>query len=152
MSGSGAKIGTDPYPGGIALDPQGPATGDIIPPAQYARVLRGEPVMWAKQLCFAYDVRDPGAVRISIGGTIAPAGLYGVQEGGPHPADVGVETGIVKYRLSGVGWNGSSRSDADSGLLLVQLLDDRRMKIEYFADGRLADVKDFTGKARIYAR
>jgi len=41
-----------------------------------------------KQLAFAYDVRDPDSVRISIGGTLAPAGLYAVVERALDPAEV----------------------------------------------------------------
>jgi hypothetical protein len=106
---------------------------------------RGEPQVWAKQLAFAYDVRDPVAVRISIGGTIAPAGLYAVQPGAPDPAKVSAETALVKYRLARIGGE-------NSGLLLVQLLGVDRLTVEYFAGSTSDDVKDFDQRASIYER
>lgn len=119
---------------------------------------RAESQTWAKQLSFAYDVREPKAVRISIGGTIAPAGLYGLPEGARDPAEVGPETGLVKYPLRRIepGALGRGRSQGrfgqNSGLLLVQLMSGRQLKVEYFADGSAADVKDFSDKASIYER
>jgi Peptidase family M23 len=112
---------------------------------------RGEAQVWAKQLSLGYDVHDSQLVRISIGGTIAPAGLYAVPLGAPDPAEVGVETGLVKYGLRRLG-RSRIRSDADSGLLLVQLLNERQLKVEYFAEGSMAGVEGFTGNATIYER
>ena len=114
--------------------------------------------IWAKQLSFAYDVREPKAVRISIGGTIAPAGLYGLPEGARDPTDVGPETGLVKYPLrrieQGTFRRGRSPgpSNQDAGLLLVRLLSERQLKVEYFAERSPADVKDFSDKGSIYER
>src|SRR5258708_5523384 len=118
---------------------------------------RGEPGVWAKQLSIAHAGRDPDALRISIGLTIAPSGLYGLLEGAPDPAVVGPDTGLVKYRLSRVdgrasGRDRSSRSDQDHGLLLVQLVSERKLKIEYFAEGNPAGVNAFTDKASVYVR
>ena len=113
---------------------------------------RGDPAAWAKQLCFAYDVHDPQAVRISIGGTIGPAGLYVLAPGGPDPADVGRETGLVNYRLRRVGGDGSGRYGKDVGTLLVQLLNEHALKIQYFAEEGLAEVNGFTDKANVYVR
>ena len=113
---------------------------------------RGDPTVWAKQLAFGYDVHDPGAVRISIGGTIAPAGLYALLPGAPDPAEVGVETGLVKYPLRLIGGDRTSRSEHSAGLRLVQLLNERQLKVEYLAEGSFVGVKGFTGNASIYER
>jgi hypothetical protein len=113
---------------------------------------RGDPQVWAKQLSFAYDVRDPGAVRISIGGTIAPAGLYAVAAAAPDPAQVGAETGLVKYRLAAIGGKTSKPPNPDSGLLLVQLLDEHRLKVEYFTAPTGDDAKDFDQRSTVYER
>lgn len=112
---------------------------------------RGDQAFWAKQLSFAYDVHEPKDVRVSIGGTIAPAGLYAVDSGALDPAQVRVETGFVKYRLVRIGARGSDLLNLDSGLLLVRLLDEHKLKVEYFA-GSLDDVKDFDQQASVYER
>ena len=62
---------------------------------------RGEPEISSKQLAFVYDVRKPKAVRISIGGTLAPAGTYAVADSSSDPAEVSADTGLVKYQLLG---------------------------------------------------
>ncbi len=49
---------------------------------------RGSPQTWAQQLAFAYDVHRPDARRVSIGGTIAPAGLYEPSSVSPDPAQI----------------------------------------------------------------
>jgi hypothetical protein len=114
---------------------------------------RGDPAVWAKQLSFAYDVHNPKTVRISVGGTIAPAGLYGILDSALDPADVGRETGAVKYRLVRVDMEGSKRpSTPASGLLLVELIGEDRLKVEYFAGPTSDDVKDFDQQASVYER
>lgn len=110
------------------------------------------------QLAFAYDVREPTAVRISIGGTLAPAGTYAVPAGSPDPADVSAETGLVKYQMSGPAEDRSpGRSDArereaDRWLLLVQVLRDGRLKAECRPGKTPAVVDAFTHAALIYER
>jgi hypothetical protein len=111
---------------------------------------RGDPAVWNKQLSFAYDVRDPKSVRISIGGTVAPAGLYGVQEGAPDPAEVGVDARLVRYRLTKLG--GSTRANGFAGSLLVQLIDQSHLRIEWFDAGNSPEVKGFTENASLYSR
>jgi hypothetical protein len=119
---------------------------------------RGDARTWAKLLAFVYDVREPEAVRVSIGGAVAPAGAYAVQPGAPDPSQVSVESGLVRYELSRPGPHARSRSDADRGaderigLLLVHLLDERTVKVEYFAGKTAAEVSEFSGAAHRYSR
>jgi hypothetical protein len=113
---------------------------------------RGDPSVWARQLCFAYDVRDRGAIRISIGGTIAPVGLYGVLDPAPDPAKVEVATGPVKFPLRRIAGSQSSRSDRETGILLIQLVDAQSLRAEYFTERSLSEVTGFTAEARIYER
>ena len=70
------------------------------------------PETWTRQLAFAYDARQPQSVRVSIGGTVAPRGLYAIQAGAPDPATVSQETGLVKYELTAI----SRRGPTSSGL------------------------------------
>ncbi len=119
---------------------------------------RGTPETWAKQLAFVYDVRKPDAVRISFGGAIAPAADYEVAGNAPDPATVSEQSGVVKYELA---WSRPSRgaqtlaplaTDGVQGVLLAQVLPEHKLKVEYFPGKRGADVKGFTGAARIYER
>jgi len=113
---------------------------------------RGEPTQSVKQLSFAYDVRDPKAVRVSIGGTVAPRGLYAVLPGTPDPADVAVETGLVRYRLTRLWPDSLKHADESDGLLLVQLINDRELKVEYFAGKNESDVSGFSDRSQRYLR
>jgi hypothetical protein len=61
---------------------------------------RGSPAIWAKQLAFACDVHEPNARCVSIGGTVAPAGLYRLSADSPDPAEVNVKSGLVKLILT----------------------------------------------------
>jgi hypothetical protein len=61
--------------------------------------MRGTPSVWEKQLAFVYDVRQANAIRISIGGAIAPAGAYRVAAGAPDPATVSPAAGKVRYEI-----------------------------------------------------
>lgn len=117
----------------------------------------GQPAGWARLLAFAYDVREPQRVRVSIGGTVAPAGLYAVQVGAPDPATIGIGSGSVKYELVGI----RSRSPAAAaaggatpaqGTLLVELVDDETLRVEWFAGIGAVAVGRFTEAASRYRR
>ena len=79
----------------------------------------------------------------------------------PNPADVSVDTGVIKFELvdSGLGEGDLSRSGVPSGsdvlpvgTLLVQMLDERSVKTELFVGIRADKVNVFTENARIYRR
>ncbi len=118
---------------------------------------RGAPELSRKQLAFVYDVRKPKLVRISIGGTVAPAGTYAVPAGSPDPATVSVEMGLVKYPLLGPeedrrrGESLAGEGMAGPGFLLVQLLSEGRLQVEYFDKAR-TEVRGFSRSALIYER
>jgi hypothetical protein len=117
---------------------------------------RGLPQIWVQQLAFAYDVHQPDARRVSVGGTIASASLYGLSAVSPDPAEISVTNGLVKLFLTGAepGRTTPRRGKATSnpGVLLVQMLAPNRVKVEFFRDRTGAEVTDFTESARIYER
>lgn len=102
------------------------------------------PDAWVKSVAFAYDWFD-GAPRISIGGTIATAGVLAIAAGDPDPAAVSVGSGLVAYqgtpKLGGI----------STGWLLAQMLADDRIKLEYFA-GATSRPTAFTTAAQEYLR
>ena len=120
---------------------------------------------WLGHAVFAYDYLVPDMVLISLG--LHHDGEGGLQTpwmvlgNGPHPADISVDTGPVKYELvdSGLGQGSLDRSGVPSGsdvqtvgTLLVRMLDDRSIKTELFVGVDADMVVDFTDKARIYHR
>ena len=136
------------------------------------------PETWTRQLAFAYDVRPPLSVLVSIGGTVAPPGLYAIQARAPDPATVSQETALVKYELTplsrrgptpsrlspappvsaGVPTNHTNHTNpepappASSGVLCVQLLGERALKAQYFPGRSADDVAGFTPLACLYVR
>ncbi len=123
---------------------------------------------WNGHSAFVYDFVDPNQLRISIGYDtgIATPGPYGVKENSPDPASVRVDSGVVKYELVRIEDVGKefgfvtegkplyTRSiDADVvGTFLVQMIDNRTIKMEVFAGKTASQVNDFTEKARVYER
>ena len=103
----------------------------------------GGPVGWPKSLSFAYDWFSR-APRISIGGTIATAGVLSIAATDPDPATITVASGIVAYKgtpttgLIAPGW------------VLVQLLSDERLRVEYFSVA--SKPSTFTSAAQEYVR
>ncbi len=116
----------------------------------------GQPEIWAKHLAFVYDVRQPGAVRISVGGTVMAPGIYAIQSGAPDPATVNMNSGLVKYQLRladhGAGGPATLRSQSAIGWLHVQLIGEAKMKVEFFPGITVDMPEDFTRNANIYER
>lgn len=102
------------------------------------------PANWAKALSFAYDYFDPSLVRISIGGTIAPAGVWAIEAGAPRPADVSTASGQVNYRLS-------HPDGRPYGLMLVEMTSATGIRVEVLP-GSTATSAAFSANARTYVR
>lgn len=105
------------------------------------------PTGWPKTVGFVYDYFDPTQVRISIGGTIAPAGVWAIETGAPRPEAVTVESGKVSYRLMRI----FDPSPIPYGLMLVQMMSTTEIRIEVFV-GNTSFTGDFDTNARTYIR
>src|SRR5581483_4274414 len=46
------------------------------------------PYGWTRSIAFACDYYDPSQVRISIGGTIGPAGVWAIDPAAPRPETI----------------------------------------------------------------
>jgi len=119
-------------------------------------------------LAIAYDFINPTLVQISFGaedeiGITAEDCLlcesaYGVKGNKPDPADVSVDSGLVKYELVGrefIEGKFPEKKNVESNLLgvfLVQMLDDRTFKGEVFPKKTASQVSGFTSNAKIYER
>jgi hypothetical protein len=106
----------------------------------------GRPETWAKQLAFVPDPHQAKTVCVSIGGTIAPAGLYQAADGSLDPAGVSPGSGKIVYRV---------RCNQDGGerraLLLVQMEAADRVRVE-FLPGTTEPPAGFTAAAKVYGR
>lgn len=103
------------------------------------------PEAWPKQLAFCPDSNDPGQMRVSIGGYCCLVGKWKPSPGDPDPAQVTVASGKIAYRLCYTGDN------TRAGLMIVQLLDDTRIRVQVFPSST-ADTAEFDAGALIYTR
>ena len=106
---------------------------------------------WDKELAFAYDIQHPSKVQIALGGVIGPAGKWYPQIGALLPSQVTVSTGKVAYQLWSLDPVTQAINTEQKGLMIVQMIDDTHIKVEMFADVKIADAS-FTGNAKMYAR
>jgi hypothetical protein len=109
-----------------------------------ASVING-PAGWPKTLSFAYDWFDNTQPRISIGGTIATAGLLRPAASDPDPASITVASGLVVYQGTPI------LGQIAPGWVLVQLLTDDRLRVEYVTSGS-AKPTAFSAAAQEYVR
>jgi len=129
--------------------------------------------MWRGHLAIVYDYVFPEQVRISLGDYNGKSAQFTIREDAIDPADVGIETGPVKYEyLSYQSIMISERaiiadpfSDAFNktisepfgegdvrGIMLFQVLEDNKMKMEIFEGKTLDEVSGFTENVMIYER
>ena len=120
---------------------------------------RSGPESWSVWLSFCYDMYDPDCRRISIGTALGRTigeenGVLTCPKGGPAYTEVTPASGPVVYRLYPV-WEGQEffGVQVDETIrytLLVQMVDNRKIKVELFR----GDVPNpsFTSKAMYYTR
>ena len=122
---------------------------------------------WVGHLSVVYHNVDPEHIIVSLGSYNNQPRQFGVKNNSPDPADVSVDTGQVLYELvdydyydGDVRWDRESlvkglklrNSDFVQGVVLFQLLEDRRLKVEIFPYMTAAGVGTFTQNAMIYVR
>lgn len=126
---------------------------------------------WTGHLSFAPDFLAPSGWLISIGNWPAPEGAsqFAAAESGPHPADVDVDTHLVKYTLveyrqyvNGQSWSGMTRPQGAltlhkytsnvHGCFLVQMTGTRTLTAEAFKGKSCASISGFDENAVMYER
>ena len=121
-------------------------------------------------LAIVPDGIDPSVYSISIGSLLPnEQNQFGILGNGPDPAQVSVGTGLVVFELVQIGYidaeghimhgldhfvSGLRRNDSQQviGTILMQLLEDRRLRVEAFMGRRASQVDAFTNAAVIYER
>ena len=120
-------------------------------------------------LAVATHAYDPSAVIVSLGDFQGQARQFAVTANGPDPAQVGIVTGAVKYELrywgyfhkqTGKSWDYRAPFDEfrvlpwgeAQGTVLMQMVGERRLKVEVFPGRRAEEVEGFTSNALFYER
>ena len=106
-----------------------------------------DPEAWPKHLAFVYDMTDPTAVRISIGGVLSMVGVYAIGSSAPDPASVSSASGPIGYKL----YSPFDFPDVSEGLMMVEMMGDDTIKVETFP-WLNADTVSFDTSASVYAR
>jgi len=102
-------------------------------------------------LSFAYDTYDPARVVISVSGGLSRTGIFSIAATDPLPRDVSVASGMVRYTLAAWGETGPGvRTGLPTARMLVQMLDDQRIRVELFTVSESATA--FTSSAKEFMR
>lgn len=122
---------------------------------------------WADHLAIVYDSIDPEHILFSVGTFEGKAEQFGVKGNIPDPVEVSVDSGLIKYELTTYrhydgdkGWDFRSlvkglkvkNGDNVVGVVLLQMLEDRKLKLEIFPGKQASQVSGFTSNAMIYER
>ena len=121
---------------------------------------------WDTHLSISPDYIDPSFIIISIGDFAGEARQFGVKGNAPNPAEVGVGT-LVKYELVDFDYVKDNQSwDRRSlvkglrgverhvvhGVILLELIEDGKLKVEAFPGKSGSEVIGFTSSTKIYER
>ncbi|MEQ1853915.1 MAG: hypothetical protein ABMA01_20280, partial [Chthoniobacteraceae bacterium] len=113
---------------------------------------------WVGHLSIVYHHLDPKIIVFSIGNYDGRAQQFWIKGNKPDPAIIGANDGVVKYELihGQLGSSGQIQKRPDSdvvqGVVLCQLLPDRKLKSETFPGRTAAEVLRFTELAKVYER
>jgi len=112
---------------------------------------------WMGHLAIVYHHIFPQKIVVSIGDFDGRMRQFFVKDNMPDPAQVSSASRWVKYELipENVGSSGQPQEGVDTrvqGVLLVQVLQNRKLRVETFPGKTAAEVKGFTSAKRIYER
>ncbi|MBI2578946.1 MAG: hypothetical protein HYW26_04515 [Candidatus Aenigmarchaeota archaeon] len=122
---------------------------------------------WADHLAIVYDSIDTEHILFSVGTFKGKARQFGVKGNAPKPDEISVGSGLIKYELvdyqyydGDQKWDykklvrGLKLKNMDNvlGVALLQMFENRKLKVEVFPDKTAAEVQGFTSNAMIYER
>jgi hypothetical protein len=157
----------DPIGGKICYDVEGKLVGTWFKEGTNGYKGINPNRYWADHLSIAYDSIDPDAIIISIGTYIDSAKQFSVKNNIPNPADISFNDGLIKYELVDFQyykndsiWDRNSlikglkiiNSEYVQGVLLLQLLENGKLKMEIFPDLNADEVTGFKENAVFYIR
>lgn len=121
---------------------------------------------WDTHLSISPDYIDPKHIVVSMGDFNGKPEQFGVKGNSPNPAEVGVGE-LVTYELvefdykDGDDWWDRNKlvkglkaknSQEIHGVVLLELIEDRKLKVEIFPGKNAAQVSSLTKNAKIYER
>jgi hypothetical protein len=106
---------------------------------------------WKNHLSIVYDAEIPDTIIISVGDFQGAARQFRVRGNSPDPATIGVSKTPTKYGLISQNAPGIPAGEF-IGTMLVQLIDNRLLKLEIFYNQAASQVSGFTSDARRYER
>ena len=92
-------------------------------------------------LGFFYDAYDPSKILI---GDMQTGRVYTINGNAPDPATIDVNSGLIKYALT----DDDPRNSGVTGVMLVQMTDKAKIKMEFFPNASPDQVTGFTSKAQ----
>ena len=169
-----AKIVRTAYPRGgkIDYDIDGKLIGNWFKEntGGYSGNKHGEYGYWSTHLAIVPDTLDPSHIIVSLGEFKGEAQQFGIKGNSPNPATVSKESNLIKYELvpygyivtaTNQGWDNKhfagpvtakNTDDQIRGTILLQLTEERKLKLEIFPDKTSSQVSGFTSNAQIYER
>ena len=157
----------DPIGGKICYDIDGKLVGTWFEEGTNGYAGANQDRYWAGHLSIVYDSIDPDAIIVSIGTFIDTAEQFSVKGNNPDPANISIDDGLVIYELvdfeyikNDTIWDRNSfikglkvrNSDYVQGVILLQLIEDRKLKVEIFPGQTADEVSAFTDDAMMYER
>ena len=123
---------------------------------------------WETHLAIVPNHIDPTFYMLSVGDFDGDPAQFGLRRSSPDPTTVDVSSGRIKYELvdfeyyepGGSAWNRDSlvrgllarEANQVNGVVLIEMIEDRRVEIEFFPGASLDAVSDFTTAVRTYTR
>ncbi|MBI3290415.1 hypothetical protein HYZ78_03405 [Candidatus Microgenomates bacterium] len=155
----------EPLGGKVGYDKEGTLLGNWF---RVGRDKKERNEYWTQNLSIVYDHIDESQIRVSFGDFGGYPKAYGVKGNTPDPKDVTKSSGTVKYELyrpdyhdsSGKVWDTISyvpglvakNTNEMAGVVLFELQNDGKLKVETFPGKSTDRVSGFTSKALIYER
>jgi hypothetical protein len=122
---------------------------------------------WVGHLSIVYDSIDPDTIVISIGTFIDTAEQFGVKGNSPDPVNISIDDELVIYELvdfeyvkNDTTWDRNSlvkglrmqNGEYVQGVILLQLIEYRKLKVEIFPRKTADDISGFTDNFKFYVR
>lgn len=147
----------EPRTGRVAYDKEGKLVGNWFKEGSGGfngdQSKREEPGYryWAGHLSISYDFIDPAQIKFSIGNFEGKSAQFSIVGNSPDPAEIGVESGPIKYELVSAG-SQNTPDGSHQGTVLLQLIGPTKLKLELFPGQGASQVNGFTNKDSLYER
>ena len=163
-----------PYGGKIDYDIEGKLVGNwfVENSGGYSGTTSGQYNYWSNHVAITYDAIDPSHIIFSTGTFTTKGGgqQFGIKGNSPDPTTIDKNSGLIKlelvpydYKSGGTGMNWDRFTYASNlkavnndnqvkGVVLLQLTEDRKLKLEVFPGKIASEVTGFTNAAMIYER